>query len=556
MLSLFVNFIKFLQYFLPALLLLLVCGNNKTTWASLEVENDYFSSVAGLENLFKTEVQLLAEMQNYIYNLQQHIDMLQSEINYIHQEHDDASKDLEGYLNNPINAYRLIKRLYTDWPTFEESVTVDATRTNYLENLETIKQNLSFPTQNDMVGSTLALVRLQETYQLDVSQVASGILNGVKYGSSMSWQDCYLVGEYLYAMQDYNHTIPWLKQSTKMLMSGDFDDAEMTLEFLEIIAEYHKTLGDFESALELINYILSQDETKETALETKAYLEEVVREGKREGLMYENPKPQNLYHNTKEYKLYEKVCRSEFESPTNNSAKSNLSCKLYTNNHPYRLLQPFKLEELSLDPYVIFVHDILSDHQMEVIKNIAQPYMQRSTVFTADSYGSEVAQYRTSKTAWFKYSHHEYTLKWLQHVQDLTGFNTDNAEDLQIANYGLGGHFEPHLDFFTNEKVKIDSEGNRISTAIYYLADVEEGGGTAFPFLNILVKPRKGSMLFWYNLHTSGDGDYRTKHAACPVLKGSKWIANVWLRQYDQFLARPCDLTTDHEISLFYKDYD
>lgn len=55
------------------------------------------------------------------------------------------------------------------------------------------------------------------------------------------------------------------------------------------------------------------------------------------------------------------------------------------------------------------------------------------------------------------------------------------------------------------------------------LQDVEEGGGTAFPFVNLLVKPRKGSMLFWYNLHASGDRDYRTKHAACPVLKGSKW---------------------------------
>lgn len=69
------------------------------------------------------------------------------------------------------------------------------------------------------------------------------IFNVCFFSSSMSWQDCYLVGEYLYAMQDYNHTIPWLKQSTKMLMAGDFDNAEMTLEFLEIIAEYHKTLG-------------------------------------------------------------------------------------------------------------------------------------------------------------------------------------------------------------------------------------------------------------------------------------------------------------------------
>lgn len=55
------------------------------------------------------------------------------------------------------------------------------------------------------------------------------------------------------------------------------------------------------------------------------------------------------------------------------------------------------------------------------------------------------------------------------------------------------------------------------------LEHVEEGGGTAFPFLGLLVKPEKGSLLFWYNLHASGHEDYRTKHAACPVLKGSKW---------------------------------
>lgn len=29
--------------------------------------------------------------------------------------------------------------------------------------------------------------------------------------------------------------------------------------------------------------------------------------------------------------------------------------------------------------------------------------------------------------------------------------------------------------------------------------------------------------MFWYNLFKSGEGDYRTRHAACPVLVGSKW---------------------------------
>lgn len=38
---------------------------------------DFYTSTAGLEDLFKTELQLTAEMQNYIDTLSQHIEMLQ-----------------------------------------------------------------------------------------------------------------------------------------------------------------------------------------------------------------------------------------------------------------------------------------------------------------------------------------------------------------------------------------------------------------------------------------------------------------------------------------------
>lgn len=33
----------------------------------------------------------------------------------------------------------------------------------------------------------------------------------------------------------------------------------------------------------------------------------------------------------------------------------------------------------------------------------------------------------------------------------------------------------------------------------------------------------QGTAVFWYNLFKSGEGDYRTRHAACPVLVGNKW---------------------------------
>ena len=55
------------------------------------------------------------------------------------------------------------------------------------------------------------------------------------------------------------------------------------------------------------------------------------------------------------------------------------------------------------------------------------------------------------------------------------------------------------------------------------MSDVEQGGATAFPYLHFAVKPLKGSAVFWYNLNDSGEGEYLTRHAGCPVIVGNKW---------------------------------
>lgn len=55
------------------------------------------------------------------------------------------------------------------------------------------------------------------------------------------------------------------------------------------------------------------------------------------------------------------------------------------------------------------------------------------------------------------------------------------------------------------------------------MSDVEQGGGTVFTAINISLWPKKGSAAFWYNLKPNGEGDFKTRHAACPVLTGSKW---------------------------------
>ena len=89
--------------------------------------------------------------------------------------------------------------------------------------------------------------------------------------------------------------------------------------------------------------------------------------------------------------------------------------------------------------------------------------------------------------------------------------------------------------------------GNRVATWMYYLEVPEQGGATVFTEINLKVVPVRGSAVFWYNMHPNGNGDYRTRHAACPVLFGQKWVSNRWLHEGGQDFNRPCNLENLNE---------
>lgn len=54
----------------------------------------------------------------------------------------------------------------------------------YIEHLKNVtmhKNLLKFPSDEDLNGAAVALIRLQQTYALDTASIARGELNGVQY---------------------------------------------------------------------------------------------------------------------------------------------------------------------------------------------------------------------------------------------------------------------------------------------------------------------------------------------------------------------------------------
>ena len=75
----------------------------------------------------------------------------------------------------------------------------------------------------------------------------------------------------------------------------------------------------------------------------------------------------------------------------------------------------------------------------------------------------------------------------------------------------------------------------RLYTFFVYLSDVEEGGGTKFNDLGLVVTPKRGRAILWPSVTSNSflAPEEKTHHEALPVVKGIKYAANLWMHLYD-----------------------
>ncbi|KAJ1403180.1 hypothetical protein B484DRAFT_475823 [Ochromonadaceae sp. CCMP2298] len=193
---------------------------------------------------------------------------------------------------------------------------------------------------------------------------------------------------------------------------------------------------------------------------------------------------------------------------------------------------------LSTAPWVVTLDNFLTDAEADAIIS-TQDQWERSTDTGSTNEMGETGRIlstgRTSSNSWCRDAcmHHPLVKQALAKIEAVTYVPRENYETFQVLQYSAGQRYQRHHDYGSEDNQL--PCGPRILTFFLYLSDVEEGGETSFPSLNLSVKPKKGKALLWpstLSAHPSRK-DPRTDHEAKPVTKGVKYAANSWVHLYN-----------------------
>ena len=188
----------------------------------------------------------------------------------------------------------------------------------------------------------------------------------------------------------------------------------------------------------------------------------------------------------------------------------------------------------SSDPIIYVVDDLISEDECQEFINCSKDKLQPATVVGLNN--EQKLKDRTNEFAWLEHHANESIHEVSKRLSILVQMPIRNAEMFQVVHYESGTEYKPHFDSFDQStelgKKYWEPGGQRMITALIYLNDVEDGGATYFPELNISINPKKGNVLVFHNtISETTNINPRSLHAGMPVSSGEKWAANLWFRE-------------------------
>ena len=186
-------------------------------------------------------------------------------------------------------------------------------------------------------------------------------------------------------------------------------------------------------------------------------------------------------------------------------------------------------------PLLATLSNVMSSEECEQLINLARPRLTPSTIVDPMTGKNIVSDKRTSYGMFFKLNENAFISRLDQRISEIMNLPVEHGEGIQILYYPAGTGSEPHFDFLIPSnpanQFSLARSGQRCSTLVTYLNDVEAGGETVFPAAGWAVSPIAGNAVYFEYANEHGQVDHASLHASNPVIAGEKWVATKWMRQ-------------------------
>jgi prolyl 4-hydroxylase len=205
-----------------------------------------------------------------------------------------------------------------------------------------------------------------------------------------------------------------------------------------------------------------------------------------------------------------------------------------TSDPEFEQYEPVVLSSPPEGPWIVMFENALSEMEAERLIELGDEigYERSSDVGEMQedgSYTQSINNGRTSTNSWcVDDCYDDPTAKTImERIENITGVPEANAENLQLLRYAEDQFYQRHNDYIPYQSDR--ACGVRVLTFYLYLNDVEEGGGTHFPYVDKTVTPKLGRAVLWPSVldHDPNQIDYRTDHEAMKVIRGVKYGANA-----------------------------
>ena len=201
-------------------------------------------------------------------------------------------------------------------------------------------------------------------------------------------------------------------------------------------------------------------------------------------------------------------------------------------------------------PTMAVLGNVMSPEECHELISLAKPRLAPSTIVDPMTGKDKVADHRSSLGMFFRLNENPFIARLDQRIASVMNMPVENGEGIQILYYPEGAQSTLHYDFLVPSnplsQPSIARSGQRISTLVTYLNEVEEGGETIFSVTGWSVTPQRGNAVYFEyghraeaehapgNTRTPIDitqADHSSLHASNPVIRGEKWVATKWMRQ-------------------------